>query len=207
MIVAIGYIASAFLAYSLIATNAIKFRWLNIFGCIFFIIYGLVISAFPVLLANTILLCINVYQLIKLYKYNEQFKLVEVTEENNIVQQFLQFYQTDINNYFPNFSFTKSTNKVCFVVLRDLAIANLFVAQLEVNGNAIIEINYTTPNYRDFKVGTFLFKSNNNHLIKIGVQQIVYEMIFNKEHLHFLKVMGFIEQDINGKKCIVKKLT
>lgn len=206
MIVAIGYIASAFLAYSLIVTNAIKFRWLNILGCIFFIIYGLIISAFPVLLANSILLCINIYQLFKLYKYDEQFKLVEVTEENNIVQQFLQFYKTDIDQYFPNFSFTQSTNKVCFVVLRDLAIANLFVARLEDTGNAIVEINYTTPNYRDFKVGTFLFKSNNTHLIKNGVQQIVYESIFNKEHQQFLKVMGFIEQEIKGKKCFVKKL-
>lgn len=207
MIVALGYIASALLAYSLIVTNAIKFRWLNTLGCIAFIVYGILISAFPVIVANSILFCINIYQLVKLYRYDEQFKLVEVTEENNIVQQFLQFYQTDINDYFPGFSFTKSTNKVCFVVLRDLAIANLFVAQLEDNGNAIVEINYTTPNYRDFKVGTFLFKSNNDFLIKNGVQQIVYETVFNKEHQHFLKVMGFSEQDINGKKCIVKKLT
>lgn len=206
MIVALGYLASALLAYSLIVTNAIKFRWLNTFGCIAFIVYGVLIQAFPVILANSILFCINIYQLMKLYRYDEQFKLVEITEENNIVQQFLQFYTNDINNYFPEFKFINSNNKVCFVVLRDLAIANLFVATLDENGNALVEINYTTPNYRDFKVGTFLFKSNNDYLLNKGVKQIVYETVANKEHLHFLIVMGFSEQNFNGKTMIIKQL-
>ena len=74
MVVALGYIASALLAYSLIVTNALKFRWLNSAGCLFFIIYGVMISAFPVILANGILFVINLYQLIRLYISKESFK-------------------------------------------------------------------------------------------------------------------------------------
>ena len=53
------------------------------------------------------------------------------------------------------------------------------------NGNAIVEINYTTPNYRDFKVGTFLFKSNNTHLIKNGYKRIAH--LSNSEYLSITK--------------------
>jgi hypothetical protein len=88
MIVALGYLASAFLAYSLIVTNAIKFRLLNILGCISFIIYGLVIGAFPVLVANTILLVINIYQLYKLYQSKEVFQLIGLEANNKIVDHF-----------------------------------------------------------------------------------------------------------------------
>ena len=66
MITAIGYLASGFLALSLLAKEQKKFRYYNILGCIAFIIYGSYIQAFPVILSNTILLVINIIQLKKL---------------------------------------------------------------------------------------------------------------------------------------------
>lgn len=100
MIVSIGYLASIFLAFSLIVTNALKFRILNILGCITFIIYGVLIPAFPVIVANVLLLVINVYQLYKLQQSNEQFQYVTFEQDDKIVGKFIEFYKNDIKQFF-----------------------------------------------------------------------------------------------------------
>ena len=54
-----GYLASILLAISLMVNNDLKFRWLNTFGCLSFILYGIFIQAMPVILTNSLLLLIN----------------------------------------------------------------------------------------------------------------------------------------------------
>ncbi|MDR1698675.1 MAG: hypothetical protein LBR75_02470, partial [Prevotellaceae bacterium] len=60
----IGYLAPAFLVLSFLFKDVVKLRLINSIGCLFFIIYGLLISAYPVVIANGIIVGINVYQLI-----------------------------------------------------------------------------------------------------------------------------------------------
>ena len=64
----LGYLASAFLIISLMMSNVVKLRWFNLVGCVCFTLYGLVIGAWPVALANGILAFVNIYHLIKLHK-------------------------------------------------------------------------------------------------------------------------------------------
>jgi hypothetical protein len=206
MIVLIGYLASAILALSLMVSNAVRFRWLNIAGCICFIVYGVLINAFPVLVANCILLCINIYQLVKLLSVKETFQQVAFKTGDAFVEKFLAFYKSDIEKYFPGFTFKTSDGKICFVVLRDMVIANIFVAKLNNDGKAIVEINYTVPHYRDFKVGRFIFDKEKEYLLKHGVAQIVYEKIQNKNHEHFVRVMGFKKQLAGETFYYVKNL-
>ena len=73
-----------------------------------------------------------------------------------------------------------------------MAIANLFVATLTKNGNAIVEINYTEAKYRDYKTGSFIFFKEKQYLLQKGINNVVYENVFNKKHLDFIKIMGFI---------------
>ena len=204
----IGYLASAFLALSLIVTNSFKFRVFNILGCLTFIVYGAFINAFPVILANSILLVINLYQLWRLTRIEEEFLFVPILPENRIVQKFLNYYSTDIKNYFPDFSFDSiKPNQISYVVLRDIAIANIFVAEVKENGNAIMKVNYTVPQYRDFKVTKFIIERESKTLHKHGVKKLVYESVFNPSHLKFLKVMEFSEEVINGKTCWIKNIS
>ncbi len=206
MILVIGYLASAILAISLMVSNAVRFRWLNIAGCICFIFYGVLINAFPILVANTILLCINIYQLVKLLNAKETFQQVAFKTGDTFVEKFLAFYQADIEKYFPGFTFKTSEGKICFVVLRDMVIANIFVAKLNSDGKATVEINYTVPHYRDFKVGRFIFDKEKEYLLKHGVLQIIYEKVENKSHEHFIRVIGFIEQPTGSEIGFIKSL-
>ena len=206
MIVSIGYLASICLAFALMVKNTIKARWFNVAGNIFFIAYGILIPAIPVIIANTGLLFINVYQLYKLYNKQEQFKLVEITNENNLGKYFLEHYSTDIQSFFPNFKWQSSSNSISFIVLRNMELANIFVAHLNEVGQAIVQINYTIPKFRDYKVGRFIFEENKNFLHQMGVKEILYNIDLEATHIDFLNVMDFTKSTIHSKDCYFKKL-
>lgn len=199
----IGYIASGFLAISLLVNNDFKFRWINALGCLFFIIYGLLIHAFPIVLTNGFLLCINLYYIAKIYKAHEDFDIIEFSGEDRIVNKFLSFYKDDIITYFPDFHFELGDTHIRFIVLRDLVIANIFVAELQKDGTAVVKLNYTIPQYRDFKVGRYIFYKEKKFLLSKGVIRIVYESVAKKGHAKFLKVNGFEKKyGINGNGYI-----
>ncbi len=202
----IGYIASAFLALSLLVNNALKFRWFNTLGNVAFIIYGVMINAFPVIVANSILLCINIFQLIKLYRAKETFEMLAIAANEELVKKFLKFYKKDIQKFFPRFEKDTPGNKIGFAVLRDLTIANIFIARINNDGTASVEINYTVERYRDYQVGRFIFEREKEYLIQHGIKKIIYEEVYNKKHEQFIKVMGFTLQPVHGLSCYTKEL-
>ncbi|MEW9077806.1 YgjV family protein [Terrisporobacter glycolicus] len=62
----VGYAASILIAISLTMTDIYKLRIINSIGCLMFVIYGLNVGAYPVALANAIIIIINIYNLYKL---------------------------------------------------------------------------------------------------------------------------------------------
>ncbi|HEX8313664.1 MAG TPA: hypothetical protein VF609_01645 [Flavisolibacter sp.] len=200
-----GYLASLLLALSLLVNNDLRFRWLNTGGCAAFIIYGVLINAFPIILTNAILFLINVYSLVKIYRKKESFDLVEFGQGNALVKKFLSYYKENIHSYFPSFQWKANERCICFMVLRDMAIANIFIASVN-DDVAEVELNYTIPKYRDFKVGRFIFEKEKDFLLSKGINKVVYKQVANKNHLHFLKVTGFVKEEYNGHSCIVKHL-
>ena len=186
-----GYLASLFLIIALLVNADIKFRIYNILGTICFIIYGIIFSAWPVLLTNVILFCINIYYLRKLYAHNEDFELIEFNGDEKLAVKFLNFYVADIKSYFPHFKETEFKGNLNFVVLRDLVIANIFSAQVLDNGDAVVVLNYTIKKYRDYKVGKFIFEKEGKSLLTKGVKRIVYNSVHNNSHKKYLSVCGF----------------
>jgi hypothetical protein len=205
MILICGYLASAFLAISLIVTRAMWFRWINLLGCATFVIYGALIDAFPVILANGILVVINIVQVVNLYTRKERFEHVQIHKGDEIVESFLKFYRKDIHLYFPDFQFTTDTGRICFMVLRNATMANIFVARKVEDGNIFVEINYTVPKYRDYKVGQFIFEEGSGYLKSRGVRTIYTKSNYN-EHTHFLQRMGFRQKIVNGETYFEKSL-
>lgn len=201
-----GYLASLCLIIALLVNSDLKFRWFNSMGNVSFITYSVMLAAIPVFITNVILLCINLYHLIKIYRRNENFDLLEFESDEKLTSKFIDFYRTDIAGYFPGFAPENLQNNLNFVVTRDVVIANMFSAAVQPNGDALVVLNYTVPKYRDYKVGSFIFEKEKDYLLSKGVNRIVYNEVVNKGHLDFLKVSGFTLQHINDKACYAKKL-
>ncbi len=66
MIEILGYAASIMVAISLTMKDIVKLRVINFIGCGLFTAYGLMISAWPVVLTNGFIACVNVYFLLKM---------------------------------------------------------------------------------------------------------------------------------------------
>lgn len=66
----VGYAASAMIALSLLMTDIRIIRVINTIGCLLFIIYGIGVGAYPVAIANAIIIVINIYHICKLKKSN-----------------------------------------------------------------------------------------------------------------------------------------
>lgn len=62
----IGYAASAFIVISLMMTSIIKLRIINSIGCFLFVIYGMYVKAYPVVISNGLIILINMYNLYNL---------------------------------------------------------------------------------------------------------------------------------------------
>ncbi len=196
----IGYVASLFLIISLVVNGDIKFRIYNGLGSIAFIIYGILFNAWPVILTNVILLCINIVYLSKQYNYKESFDIAEVPADDKLIKKFLDFYAKDIKTYFPDFSYNQINGCYNIVVLRDLVIANIFSTKIDKNGDATVVLNYTTKKYRDFKVSKFIFKKGKENLIAKGAKRIVYNKIQQHQFKKLLELNGFVEEDGNFVK-------
>ena len=201
-----GYLASMALIVALLLNNDLKFRWFSATGSTFFIIYAIIIHAFPVLLTNSILLCINIVYLVRVYSRKEIFDLLEFKGEEKLVSKFLAFYQKDIEAYFPAFKAEEMKDNLNFVIIRNLVIANIFSASLSPEGDATVLINYTVKKYRDYKVGRFIFEKERDNLIAKGVRRIVYKKVYNKQHERFIKVMGFKQVEVEGAVSFIKAL-
>lgn len=201
-----SYLASLCLIIALLVSNDLKFRWFNTAGNVFFIIYAVILGAFPVLLTNLILFCINAYYLIKVYRRQENFDMLEFKGDEKMAQKFLDFYQKDIAVYFPGFTAVALQHNLNFVVTRDLVIANMFSAEVSATGDATVVLNYTLQKYRDYKVGTYIFEKEKDFLIANGVKRIVYTSVTNKNHKEFLSVMGFKKETVDNTDCLVKNL-
>jgi len=201
-----GYLASLCLILALIINNDLKFRWFNSLGNIFFIAYAVLLFAIPVMITNAILLCINVYYLVKIYSKKENFDLLEFQGDEKLTFKFIDFYWKDINDYFPAFKPAELEGNLNFVVTRDVVIANMFSASLQPDGDALVALNYTLPKYRDYKVGSFIFEKEKDFLVSKGVKRIVYREVSNKGHLDFLKVSGFSLKHVDGRECYVKNI-
>jgi len=61
----VGYLASVVLMISFLMKNINKLRIINSIGAVLFIVYGFMLSSWPVIITNAFILGVNVYYLSK----------------------------------------------------------------------------------------------------------------------------------------------
>lgn len=71
----LGYLASVFVAVSLMMRSLTKLRVINLIGALLFTAYGLIIAAYPVAVVNGFIVLVNLYYL------QQSFKVTAVTTQ------------------------------------------------------------------------------------------------------------------------------
>jgi len=198
----LGYAASIIVFVSLLMASIVKLRWYNMFGAILFTIYGILIEAYPVAFLNFLIVCTNIYYLVKINQRKEDFKLIEIKGNDEILNYYLESYENDIKKFFPDFVTPKG--KLSIFVLRDMAVAGIFIGEIE-NDEFKIDMDYALPQYRDFKVANYLYNQLSDLLSQHQIKTVVCDSDI-EDNLKYVKKMGFEACTRNGKQVMCKTL-
>lgn len=185
----IGYVASTLVLISLSLSSIIKLRVFNLFGAAVFSFYGFFIGSLPVGLMNLIIVFANLYYLQSLYFHKDDFEIIETDSNQEYVNKFIQYYNSDIRKYFPDYEFDRGENQLVLMVMRNMNLAGIFIAEKE--GSSLnIELDYVTPQYRDYKNGAFVF-SHFRKALENKRYTNIYAKTENKQQIKYLEKMGF----------------
>lgn len=203
LIEVLGYVASILIAFSLLTNSIIKLRWINLVGAVSFLIYGILISALPIVLTNIVICIIDVFFLIKIYSSKEYFKVLEMPGEDRYLSIYLEFYKDEIKKYFPRFEF--KCGDINFYILRNMVTAGVFIARKIDSESLFVDLDFATPEYRDFKVGKYIYNDYKEYFLNMGIKTL-YTYALNEEHYRYLTKMGFSQYEKLDGKVMMKKL-
>lgn len=189
----LGYAASVLIATSLLMRSIVRLRILNLAGAATFSLYGFLIGAYPVGVLNLMTATINIVQLIRLRRRAEIFRILEIRTTAPYLQYFLDFQADDIRRFFPAFDpVVADDGRVAWLVLRDLVPAGVLLGKR--HGDVLeVELDYVVPQYRDMKVGRFLFHDEADFFRGLGIREIVGRGDTDV-HAKYLERMGFEKQ-------------
>ena len=186
----IGYAASALVAVSLMMSSILRLRLINLAGSAAFALYGVLIHAYPVAAMNGFIVLINLFYLYRMLRTREYFRLLSVEPDSQYLRQFLSFYEREIRRFLPDFHYAPAADHLAVFVLRDMVPAGLFIGRQERGGTLCVTLDFVIPQYRDFKIGRYLFQEERDFFRSRGFQEIESEP-GNREHAAYLRRMGF----------------
>jgi hypothetical protein len=190
----IGYAGSVIIAVSMTMSSIVKFRLINLAGAALFSLYGLLIGAVPVALLNGFIVAVDLYYLHGIFSKKEVFETLEVRSDNRYLLRFLEFHAGDIRRFFPGFNYVAGQDTVSFFILRDMAVAGLFLARRTGKGTLEVALDYVIPEYRDFKNGKFVYHHLGRKFADAGIREVVAGG-HTPEHRKYLEKLGFRQQD------------
>jgi len=187
-----GYIGCVFVIVSMLMTSVVKLRVINTVGSSISAVYAMIGHSYPLALVNASLVVINIYNLSKLMKTenNNQYDLVCTKTEDSFLNYFLKYYEADSRKYFSEKSFNPLLSEVAYTVCCEGVPAGIFLGKKEADGVLSVNVDYTTPVYRDCSVGRFLY----SRLKEEGFKKLIYTEV-HEAHKSYIEKMGFREEN------------
>lgn len=188
----IGYLASALIVASLLMASVLRLRVVNLVGALVFTTYGVLIASPPVWLANGAIVVIDVYYLVRLLRDRSRsayFEIVETSPSAPVLQRFVAFHRDDIHESQPGFEGVHDDHLAWFV-LRDAMPVGVVLAR-RVGDVGHLDLDYVTPEHRDFTAGQILF-GDAGILRGAGFRQVSAHGT-TAMHRRYLARMGFAE--------------
>jgi len=202
MIEIVGYIASILIALAMLFNSIVILRWFSLSGSTLFAIYGFVIGAYPVGIVNGFIALTNIYFLVKMYSQKEYFRILSIDSNDQFLKDFLEFNKTDILKHIPHFTFNEFDTSL--LVLRNMQVAGVFLAKQN-NEELEVKLDYVTKEYRDFKLGKYIYNDQQNQFREQGIKAFVSKS-HSSYHNNYLKKLGFKQQMRNNSTTFTKTI-
>lgn len=193
----ISLIASITTAISLTVKSLYKMRWLNLFGCIGFTIYGVLISAWPLAAVNAYIAIVDALGIVKLKNSDKStfyFGTIGDIGETYF-GEFYKFYEDDIRSFFPEVKYGDLELAQTYVLFRDMIPVGIFSISREDGGKkAKVIMDYVIPRYRDGQFGSVMYVKKSYVFRDQGIEE--FESLTKiASHVNYLKNQGFVESE------------
>jgi len=190
-----GYLGSVVVAISLMMSNIKMLRWINLVGASMFALYGGLIGAIPVAVLNGFIAAIDIYYLIRIYRFADRFDLIDTKQaESSIVQLLIDNHQDDFKRFFPSYD-EANTSGYSALILRNLTPVGFFVCSApDEQGRSELLVDYVTPDVRDYKNGRYFYSKQTVKLKDQGISKLI-SYNDNAEHQAYLAKVGFSKVD------------
>jgi len=194
----IGYLASILVAASLMMSQIMRLRVVNLLGALTFSVYGFLIGSAPVALMNAFIVAINLYYLAGMFKMHTFFKVLKVDFQDEYLRYFLDVYLADIQSFQPDAPTRLAAGSFNMFILRDMIPAGLLSGRITAPGVLTVDIDYVIAQFRDFKIAKFIYVDNKDQFKAEGIQEI-FTFASVPDHVAYLKKIGFMESQESGR--------
>jgi hypothetical protein len=187
----IGYLASVLLVISITQRSILRLRLVGFVAAVFFVVYSLIIGAYPIAIVNTIVAGIHLWYLRKLTgRQEEVFRILHVDPDSKYMLDFLDYYRDEIQGHYqPDFAYEPDDRQVTAFILRDMVPAGLFIGAYTDADTFEVHLDFVIPQYRDFRIGRFVYSPQSGLLS--GTATHVVATAIDDDHAKYLARMGF----------------
>jgi hypothetical protein len=186
-----GFIGSIVVALSIMMSNVVRFRVINLIGAGTFATYGLLVEAYPVACLNSFIVMIDIFYLYQMLVKKDYFEVNDSLQGDSFfVKLFFDHYQQDIKKFFPNFDFKKINDYKISLILRNMNPVGFFIYELMKDGLVYIHLDYVRKEYRDLKNARYILSEKSSKLREESYHTYICNTHVN-EHQKYLLKMGF----------------
>mgnify|MGYP001461258406 CR=1 FL=1 len=183
----IGYVASILIVASLAMTSVLRLRTLSLLGSIAYVIYGVMLGAWPIVIANAVIALLNIWNIYKVMTSTQGLAVSPIAIDAPYLADFLGAHQSDIDKFQPGVR--PEEGDQAWLFLRDGLPVGALLGRVE-GADFTVKLDYVRPPFRDAKLGAWLFGEGFGKLGLSGVRTIQANA-GTAEHRRYLRGLGF----------------
>ena len=195
----LGLVASLLVVLSMTMQHIKTLRIINLIGCLFFGVYGILIHSLSVTLLNLFTVGVNIVFLVNLHMESAKPESFEILFKDphidEYIRRFVLYYTKDIRRFFPSFDPDPEAGTLigteCCLILRQTLPVSLVAFRRETSGEISVVLDYAIPAYRDLKNGNFFFETAVSQIASPGTVFAATGEV--SAHASYLRKLGFKE--------------
>lgn len=211
---ALGWAGSALLILSLSLSNVLRFRALNLVASVVLTVFNALLGVWPMVAMNAAIVGINAWHLVRLLRTRDDertYEVVGVDPRSEYLAHLLRVHRVDVERHNPGFDLDgllrreepPGTCRVrAFLVLRGDETVGVVVLCDGGDGVARVELDYVTSRFRDFSVGTFVYRGD-GRLASLGLHRLLASRRMADRSGYFSAV-GFHRETVDGQDELVR---
>lgn len=186
----IGYLSGIVIVISFMTTSLVRKQVYGFLGFIFLAFYAVIIEAWPFAAISFFIAIWHMFRIFGMLFTPDDFHLSKIKDEGEYILAFFDYYENDIRRIFPDFQFNVDYQRHVWLVLRNMVVAGVVVGSEQEN-SFMVEMDYVIPQYRDLKIGKFLFRKNSSFFAQEQRYTRFVARTHNEKHKKYLLKMGF----------------